>query len=301
MHPSPRASLRMLLILATTFTLLALPFPALAAKGAALEADVNALISAVSPGQRMAFSAAFVNDGSSTITHLTFDGVAPGATFVSGTAPCETGSGESVTCDVGTLPAGASVSMTFVFTAPASGTASFTGTFSGDANLGNAGAAKVDTWSETAWLTVDGSGDYFGTWQPSHGGATHSTTAIGGTNHQSTTVVVPAYGSDYPAILREVDDTSSCGIDGVGQAVELSAANGAVVAPYLTVTLRYDAVAAEGKSPGQIKMLHDCEPIPSDCRRSPTNCYTASWSGKGENRVLEVVVRLPHNGSIKGI
>lgn len=301
MHPSPRTALRMLLVLATTFTLLAAPFPALAAKGAALKADVTSLIGAVSPGERMAFRAAFVNEGSSTITHLTFNGLAPGASFVSGTAPCETGSGPSVTCDIGTLSSGASVSMTFVFTAPASGTASFTGTFSGDAGQGNTGAAKVDTWAETAWVTVDGSGDFFGTWQGSHGGATHATTAIGGANHQSTTVVVPAYGADYPAILREVDDSSTCGVDGVGQSVELSAANGAVVAPYLTVTLRYDSVAAEGRSPKQIKMLHDCELIPTDCRRSPTNCYTASWSGKGENRVLQVVVRLPHNGSIKGI
>lgn len=300
MHPSFAKSLRMALVLATTAALLAFPISAFGAKGANLTADFDALIGAVSPNGQMAFRASFDNPGPSTIAHLRFDGSVPGATFVSGTAPCMV-NGAGVGCDLGNLAAGGSVKLTLLFNAPSSsGILAFNGAFSGDAGQDNLGAAKRDTWTDPTVvnITVNGSGDFFGSWQRSHGGArTYQTAAVSGINHQSTQVKVPGFGEDYAASIEEFDDQGDCGIVGVGQAVDLSIADGADVA--LVVTLRLDAVAAEGRTPGSIGLLHDCEPIPSNCRKNVAPCYDASWERNGRDRVLKIVVQLPHNGRLK--
>lgn len=303
MHPSFPKSLRLVLVLATTAALLAFPASALGAKGANLTADFDALIGAVSPNGQMAFSASFDNPGPSTIAHLRFDGSVPGATFVSGTAPCMV-NGAGVGCDLGNLAAGGSVKLTLLFNAPSSsGILAFNGAFSGDAGQDNLGAAKRDTWTDptVVKVTVDGSGDFFGSWQRSHGGErTYQTAAVSVINHQSTQVKVPRFGEDYAASISETDDPTMCNgavINGVGQAVDLSIADGADVA--LEVTLRLDAVAAEGRAPGSIGLLHDCELVPADCRKNVAPCYDASWERNGRDKVLKVVVQLPSNGRLK--
>lgn len=300
MHPSFAKSLRMALVLATTAALLAFPISAFGAKGANLTADFDALIGAVSPNGQMAFRASFDNPGPSTIAHLRFDGSVPGATFASGTAPCMV-NGAGVGCDLGNLAAGGSVELTLLFNAPSSsGILAFNGAFSGDAAQDNLGAAKRDTWTDPTVVnvTVNGSGDFFGSWQRSHGGErTYQTAAVSGSNHQSTQVKVPGFGEDYAASIEEFDDQGDCGIVGVGQAVDLSIADGANVA--LVVTLRLDAVAAQGRAPGSIALLHDCEPVPADCRKNVAPCYDASWERNGRDKVLKIVVQLPHNGRLK--
>jgi len=212
--------------------------------------------------------------------------------------------GAGVGCDLGNLAAGGSVELTLLFNAPSSsGLLAFNGAFSGDAAQNNQGAAKRDTWTDPTVVnvTVNGSGDFFGSWQRSHGGErTLQTNAISGNNHQSTQVKVPGFGDDYAASISETDDPTMCNgalIDGVGQAVDLSIADGADVA--LQVTLRLDAVAAEGRAPRSIGLLHDCEPVPADCRENVAPCYDASWEGKGRSKVLKVVIQLPHNGRLK--
>ncbi len=301
MHPSLPKS-RIVLALATTAALLASPMPSLGAKGAALTADFTALIGAVSPNGQMAFSASFENPGPSNIAHLRFDGSVPGATFVSGTAPCQA-NGPGVGCALGNLAAGRSVKLTLLFNAPSSsGILTLDGAFSGDAGQNNSGAAKRDTWTDPSVVnvTVNGSGDFFGSWQRSHGGQqTFQTSAISGNNHQSTRVVVPAVTGDYPATINEVIGDVTCGTSAVGQAVDLSIANGAPVEPYLQVTLRLDAVAAEGRTPSSIGLLHDCEPVPAGCRKSVAPCYDASWERNGRDKVLVIVVQLPSNGRLK--
>ncbi|CAN5493347.1 hypothetical protein BH23CHL10_BH23CHL10_06910 [soil metagenome] len=310
MHPSFPKGLRLVLVLATTAALLAFPIPALGAKGAELTADVNAPITTVSTDGLMAFNATFTN-GNSTIAHLRFDGALrvgdtdtaalADATFDEGTAPCD-GGGATVQCDLGNLAGYATVSLTLYFIAPSSdGVLTFHGSFSGDAAQGKDGSAKVDTWSDRERVTVNGSGDFFGSWQRSHSGQqTLQTKAISGNNHQSTQVKVPGFGEDYAASISETDDPTTCNgsvIDGVGQAVDLSIADGADVA--LVVTLRLDAVAAQGQTPGSIGLLHDCDPIPSNCRKNAGFCYDASWERNGRDKVLKVVVQLPHNGRLK--
>ena len=298
MHPSFPKSLRTALVLTTTAALLAFPIPALGAKGVDLTADIEALIETVSPGGQVAYRATFDNTGTSTVAHLRFDGTLPGASFVSATGPCS-GDGSAVGCDFGNLASGASVTLTAFFTAPSSdGMHTFEGAFSGDAGQGNGQAAKDDTWSKSVPVTVDASGDFFGSWQRSHGqSVTFQTQTISVNNHQSTGVVVPAFAGDYAATIREVEDTETCDIDGIGQAVDLDIANGEPID--LEVTLRLDAVAAEGRTPGSVGLLHDCQPVPSNCRKNAAPCYDASWERNGRDKILVIEVQLPSNGRLK--
>jgi Tfp pilus assembly major pilin PilA len=298
MHPSFPKSLRIVIVLATTAALLAFPIPALGAKGVDLTADIDALIETVSPGGQTAYRASFDNTGTSTIAHLRFDGTLPGGTFVSATGPCG-GGGSAVGCDFGNLASGESVTLIAFFTASSNGgVLTFNGAFSGDARQNNQGAAKDDTWQGSVKVTVDASGDFFGSWQRSHGKeVTFQTQTISGNNHQSTRVDVPAFVGDYPASIREVEDATTCGIDGVGQAVDLDIAGGEPID--LTVTLRLDAVAAEGRTPGSVSVLHDCEPVPSNCQKNAAPCYDASWERNGRDKILVIKIQLPSNGRLK--
>lgn len=296
--------MRMVLILATVMSLLAMPLPTLAVKGDGVEYDVRALITAVSPGQAIAYQATFKNDGSSTLANMRFDGEAPGATFISADGPC-TGAGSSVGCDLGNLAAGVEVSLTFQFAAPtAAGAVALTGSFSSDARQTGPPSASRNVWSLTATTDVVDSPEFFGRWQPAHGSLSFPT--VGRSDLQLTNVSAPPVGFAYPATIRHTGDAVACGgIDqgGFGQTVDLSIADGK--SP-VNITITYSAESAAGKSPGQVSVVHQrddgsCSFPPSNCKRNAGFCYDAGWSGGGPHKLLVVRVQLPNNGRVKGI
>jgi hypothetical protein len=283
--------------------LLILPLSAFGAKGAQLSAEVEALVAAVSPGEPMAFTASFSNEGASPLTHFRFDGYAPGATFTGATAPC-TGSGATTSCELGTLAAGGHVALSFQFSAPETAAElRFTGVFSGDASQGNPNSAKIDTWAGNAQVTVSDSTDFFGRWQAPHG--QHTFPTVGRRSHQLTTVVVPPVDYAYAALIGHTDDPIVCGastIAGFGQTVELSIADGN--SP-IVVEISYSASAAAGNTPGQVDVVHQdndgvCWFPPRGCKQNPGFCFDSSWSGAGQNRRVDVHIELPSNGSVKG-
>jgi hypothetical protein len=296
--------MRLLTVLATAMSLLAMPLPTLAVKGVGVEYEVRALISAVSPGQAIAYSASFKNQGSSTLANMRFDGEAPGATFISADAPCA-GVGSTVACDLGNLAEGAEVKLSFQFAAPtAAGSVTLTGHFSSDARQTGPPSASRNVWSDTADTSVVDSPDFFGRWQPAHGSLTFPT--VGRSDGQLTDVSAPAVGFAYAATIRHTSDAIVCGgIDqgGFGQTVGLSIAGG--TSP-VNITIKYSAASAAGKSLGQVAVVHQrddgsCSFPPSDCRQNPGFCYDARWSGGGPNKSLVVDVQLPNNGRVKGI
>lgn len=287
--------LRAALVIVTLGAILAMPVHVFGAKGTAVSHDVSALIGAVSPGALMAFEATLANGGTSPITHFRFDGSVPGATFVSATAPC-VGDGQTTSCELGTLAAGASVKLRFLYDAPTSaGVVTFSGAFSGDAQQGNTNAAKVDTWADTAAVTIDASPDFFGSWQQPHGAQTFPTIGLGG--QQQSTVSVPPVGFGYAATLAHIDSAIHCGsltITGIGQTVELNIANGSVP---ISGSISYPA----GVGQGNVGFVHldnsgTCWFPPRNCAKNPGFCYDVERT----NGRTTLHYQLPSNGSIKG-
>jgi hypothetical protein len=318
LDPSP-----MLVLLAAALLLsqLLTASPVGAAKGSDIQPNVTALIGTISPDGTGAFSAVLVNEGSSTLTQLSFTGLLSGGTFT-GPLPggCGLAGSATVQCAVGSLPSGATASL--VFLAESSGSELvLRGTFSSDAQQGNPNAAKDDTWTfddtvgdeadlMRATIAVNGSDDFYGTWQDAH------TTALApiavGTAFQRATVIVPAFDdNDYPAIVSQVDDTLGFTCEGVartgfGKSVALTLAGGEVfeTGP-LKVSIRYSADAAPQRNPQQVSMAHIdddgvCHVIPRDCVATPGFCFDARWDGRGANKAILVEVQLPHNGKARG-
>lgn len=308
--PMFAASLRALLLIALTLSVL-VPTPVLAAKGTDTRVEVSAApaIAVVSPGQPLAFRATFVNNGPGTITHLTFSGSAPGAAFLRADAPCAA-AGAGVACDLGSYSAGASITITLVFAAPAGGTVGFSGAFAGDAGSGNAKSASSDVWpvQSTSTITVDASSGFFGTWQAGHDAAqTFRTIQSGG--QQSTVTAHPVFG-DYPVLLRHTSAAISCAnaaqlgnldLTGFGQVLDLSVAGGRTG---VGAVIRY--APGDAPVPAQAQVLHQhddltCAVVPRCDGSNTGNCYTAYEEGRGRNKQLVIQVTLPHNGRIKGI
>lgn len=303
------SSLRAAFTIVLALGLLA-PTPAFAAKGNSPRVEVSAgpRIDTVSPGQDLAFVARFANHGPGTITHLRFDGTAPGAAFVRASAPC-TGGGEEVACELGTFHAGASVALTIVFRAPAGGAVDFSGSFAGDAGSGNPNSASADVWDVVAVdpVAVDASTGFFGAWQAAHGGLKTFKSIESG--QQKSTVTAHPTDEDYAAMMRHTGDPITCtnedelgGVDlaGFGQAVDLDVANGDTA---IDVKVTYAGVDL---NPRKVRLVHQNDD--GTCTLPPTcdgtndgNCFEAFTEGRGRNKVLVISAELPHNGRIKGI
>lgn len=286
------------------------PMPTLAAKGndPRVEVDAAAGIAAVSPGQDLAFLASFVNNGPGTVTHVRFEGTAPGAEFVRATAPC-TGGGEAVVCDLGTFSAGTSVNLTFVFEAPLTGTVELSGSFAGDAGSGNPKSASSDVWKipDVDAITIDSSPGFFGSWQEGH--ADERTFDPIESAGQVSTVTAHPVGADYAATLRHTGEPITCtnenelrGVDlnGFGQAVDLKIADGGTA---VDVTITY---ADANVTPNKALLVHQHDDgtcaLPPRCDGTNSgDCFEASTEGRGRNKVLVIRAELPHNGRIKGI
>jgi hypothetical protein len=286
------------------------PTPTFAAKGNDPRVEVGAAprIAAVSPGEDLAFVAWFVNNGPGTVTHVRFEGAAPGAEFTSATAPC-TGGGEAVACELGAVSAGSSVYLTFVFEAPAAGAVDFAGSFAGDARSGNTKSASSDVWEveSPGQISVDSSPGFFGSWQQAH--ADHRTFDSVQSAGQVSTVTAHPVDVDYAAMVRHTGDAITCtnsdalgGIDltGFGHAVDLDIADGGTA---VDVRITY---ADSDANPRQVLLVHQHDD--GTCTLPPTcdgtnagNCFEASTEGRGRDTLLVIHAELPHNGRIKGI
>lgn len=292
-------------------SLLALPIPALAAKGTAVSygvavlGQVDARTVVVAPGEPIAFRATFTNAPSGTLTHFRFDGDLPGGSLVDYPAPCAPDGPGKVACDLGSLAAGQSVELDFVYDAPTSiGLVTFSGRFSADAKKGNTSAAKVDVWEESPTIEVTTSADAFGRWQRSHGVLTFPGIGVAG-DQRSTVRATQSVAFDYLLQLRHTADDVICAgsvVPGFGKTLDVSVANGTTP---VVVTLEYGAQAAGGRSPGQVAVVHQgvtgCSFPPANCKLNAGFCYDASWSGGGANKTLVIRVELPNNGKIRGI
>ncbi len=302
------SSLRAAFAIVLAFGLLA-PTPAFAAKGndPRVEFSAGPRIDVVSPGQDLAFLASFVNHGPGTITHLRFDGSAPGADFVRATAPC-TGAGDAVSCELGTLSAGTAVTLTIVFKAPSGGEVEFSGSFAGDAGSGNPNSASVDVWDVTSTdpISVDASPGFFGIWQEAHEGLKTFQSIVSGP--QQSTVTAHPTDDDYAALLRHTgaaitctnqDELGNVNLAGFGQAVDLDVANGETAIDVRIIYANVDI------NPRKVRLVHQNDDgtctLPPVCDgTNDGNCFEAFTKGRGQNRQLVIDAQLPHNGRVKG-
>jgi hypothetical protein len=293
MHPSVPRPIRLVLVLATIASLLALPSLASAApKGSGIQFTVTPLNTAVSPGMSAAFQVFVKNGGSATLTHATLTATASGAV-----ASPPAGCSASLVCDLGTLDSGAERTLVFVVAAPSSGDVTLEARLQVDAGSGN---PSQDAGLKDAKISVNTSGAFFGTWH----GANASLTGSIASDHQSALVSVPAVGFAYPAELSEASG-KVCGEQGIGQALDMQFANGQSLLPnLLTVTVKYDAEARGNRTPGNVGFVHeadngDCTFLVKGC--ATAGCFNASWEGNGPSKKLVIVALLPSNGLGKGL
>ena len=293
MHPSVPRPIRLVLVLATIASLLALPSLASAApKGSGIQFTVTALNSAVSPNMSAGFQVFVKNGGKATLTHATLTATASGA-VTSPPATCSAG----LVCDLGTLTSGGERTLVFVLTAPSSGAVSLSARLQVDAGSGN---PSQDAGMKADSSDVNTSPAFFGTWH----GANASLTGGIASGHQSASVSVPAVGFAYPAALSEASG-KVCGEQGIGQAVDMHFANGQSVLPnLLTVTVKYDATARGNRSPGNVGFVHQadsgaCTTLVKGC--ATAGCFNAFWEGNGPNKKLVIVALLASNGRGKGL
>lgn len=293
MHPSVPRPFRILLVLATIASLLALPSLASAApKGSGIQFTVTPLNTAVSPNMAAAFEVFVRNGGSATLTHATLTASGSGAVT---SAPAECTS--ALVCDLGTLESGAERTLLFVVTAPSSGGVTLSARLQVDAGNGN---PSQDAGLRTETIGVDTSTAFFGTWH----GANASLIGAIASGHQTASVSVPAVDFAYPAALSEASG-KVCGEQGIGQAVDMQFANGQSLLPnLLTVTMTYDATARGNRTPGNVGFVHDpdngpCTTLVKGCLTA--GCFNAFWEGNGPTKKLVIVALLASNGLGKGL
>jgi hypothetical protein len=293
MHPSVPRPIRLVLVLATIASLLALPSLASAApKGSGIQFTVTPLNTAVSPGMSAAFQVFVKNGGSATLTHATLTATASGAV-----ASPPAGCSASLVCDLGTLDSGAERTLVFAVAAPSSGDVTLEARLQVDAGSGN---PSQDAGLKDAKISVNTSGAFFGTWHEANASLTGSIAS----DHQSALVSVPAVGFAYPAELSEASG-KVCGEQGIGQAVDMQFANGQSVLPnLLTVTVKYDATARGNRTPGNVGFVHladngACTTLVKGCATS--GCFNAFWEGSGPSKKLVIVALLASNGLGKGL
>jgi hypothetical protein len=308
---------RTILAMLTIATLLAMPFSAFGAKGSASKVvlTVNPLIQAVSPNGLTGFEVYF-ESLQGTLTNLTFTGEFSAGVTVPNTTgtPCPgTAAPATISESIGNMPAGQPYEFDTGLVCAGETDVVFRATFTADAGRDRTGT-KVDVWTEEATTHVDGSGYFFGTWQNEHPGLGQSfgTKGLGQGKNQTTSVFVPGFGKSYPATIAEVNDGITCtmpngelfSVAGFGLAVDLEMANGKPVSPYLEVWMTYNNTGVEGRSPGQIRVVHvdddgNCWFPSQNCRVNTGFCYDVSTSGGGANKLTIVYLQLPHNGRAK--
>ncbi len=307
--PLFRGRLRAILAIVTLAVLLAAPLQVFGAKGTGLAPTLTTLTEAVSLDQLMAFRVQFTNSGKSTITQFQFNGAVSGpnalpASFYWATPPCMEGSDPTaVTCNFGSLAAGASVDLVIVYRALVSGDVTFSGAFSGDAKNGTPGA-KQDTWptgTSQPVAVMPASAEFYGGWQFDADAQTFPT--IG--SQQLTTLSVPQQAAAYAVAYGHVDPVVACStgaINGFGHAVDMTIAGGN--SP-VAVVIRF--ASQPGLNPSTLDIVHESDgectfpPNVTGCATSGLPaCFEPYWVGSGANMRVEVYVQLPHNGRLGG-
>lgn len=293
MHLSLPRPVRIVFVLATIASLLAIPSVASAApKGSGIAFTVTPLNSAVSPNMAAAFEVFVRNGGSATLTHATLTAEASGA-VTSRPAECSA----ALVCDLGTLTSGSERTLLFVVTAPSAGSATLTARLQVDAGSGN---PSQDSLTRSGATSVNQSVAFFGTW---HGANAALTGAIA-SGHQISSVSVPAVSFAYPAELSEASG-KVCGSQGIGQALDMQFAAGQSVLPdFLVVTVKYDAEARGNRTPGNVGFVHQadngsCTTLVKGCLTA--GCFNAWWEGTGPDKLLVLEARLGSNGLGKGL
>jgi hypothetical protein len=310
MFPSAPRRLRLLIALTMATSVITLSAPVSAApRGVKATFTVTSLIDTVSASQSGAFDVFARNDGNGTWTHAILVGTLSAGTVSAAPAGCSFG-GAAISCDLDKLDAGASATRRVIVQAPGSaGSVTLAAVLTVDAGGNNKNAASRDTFTANGAIGVRNDADFFGRWQGAHAsGLSFGTAGVGGSNLQSTKVDVPPVGTDYPAIVSEVDAPIVCSgspVAGFGKTVDLSIANGQTVSPYLTVTMTYDRDATDGRTPGSVSVVHQrndgtCEFPPRDCDTHEGFCFDARWEGHGANKKLVIEMQLPTNGRGRG-
>jgi hypothetical protein len=294
MHPSVPRPIRIVLVLATIASLVALPSLASAApKGSGLTVVVNALTPAVSPNMDGAFDVVVTNGGNASLTHATLTVTADGVK--SRPAECDA----NLVCDLGTLVSNDIRSLRFVVGAGTGGTIFIRADLQVDAGTGN---PSQDAKPAEGTITVDTTGTLFGAWQGAGDPLDNDENAFIANGHQTAAVTVPAVAFDYAARLTMADQRV-CGERGIGQAVDMQFADGKAVSGFLTVTVTYDAETRGNRSPGNVGFVHeangDCTVLVKGCLTA--GCYNAWWEGTGQDKLLVVEARLASNGLGKGL
>ncbi|MGH2446604.1 MAG: hypothetical protein ACRDGD_11300 [Candidatus Limnocylindria bacterium] len=310
MIPRTPTLLKTLLVLATIGSLLAMPLQAAAApRGKQATFNVTPLIATVSTGQPGAFQVFVRNDGPGTFTHARLEGTAPGGTFVSAPDGC-TGSGATVTCELGKLKDGDSATLVIVFDAPGdAGTITFDATLRIDAGGNNQNAASQDTFTGQADIAVSDDPGFFGRWQAAHAGTQHFQTAS--TNVK---VDVPPVDTAYAAVLDESIGDFTCtnevpGGSPIGDVIGLSIADGASFSPNdpLEVTVTYDVDPYfDVDELVLIHLLGDIDAANGECEviEACDECYDPvlpCFEAELDDGILTVTVYLLSNGRMKGV
>lgn len=295
MHPSVPRRIRIVLVLATIASLLALPsFASAAPKGSGLTVVVNELTPAVSPNMDGAFDVVVTNGGNASLTHATLTVSAAGVK--SRPAECNA----NLVCDLGTLVSNDIRSLRFVVGAGTGGTIFIRADLQVDAGTGN---PSQDAKPAEGTITVDTTGTLFGAWQGAGDPVDSDENAFIANDHQTAAVTVPAVAFDYAAKLT-MTDQRVCGEKGIGQAVDLQFADGKTVSGFLTVKVTYDATTRGNRTPGNVSFVHD--PDIGDCTTLVKGCLTAGcfnawWEGNGPAKLLVIEARLASNGLGKGL
>ena len=309
---SPRLT-RLVVVLMTAAALLGLPLQVAGhggGGGTQPAFTVTALTETVSVGELAAFEVFIRSDGSQAFEKVKLTGSAPGATLSSAPDGCW-GSGASVTCDLGKLRSGRTLTLQFVFDTPASaGSIEFTARLTYEYWYHGYKKTKV-AFEDSAVVTVTDDPNFFGRWQPAHSDdITYSTAAGTDDNGQVSSLGVPPVEFGYPAALAEIDQNIVCGTTvykGFGDAVDMTIANGTPLDPHLTLTLTYDKSVAWWKLPWTTKFVHQtddgvCHFPPRGCNSSNDGfCFDAFWTGHGWHKKFVIRAELPTNGRGKGL
>jgi hypothetical protein len=269
----------------------------------------------VTQGRPVAYPVTVTNNGTSTVNHATLSGTTSvPATFMT-SYPAGACSAAAV-CDIGTLSAGQSFTVVFVYEAPvATGDFDFTATFIGGEGTNDAGGAShTDTFPVTVTTHVVAFSDDSVHQYALASGATVSTGIEDGvvtaSNKHGTSVIVPGTPQGVETMVEDVTD-SSCPPDLSGQcfgeASSLSIGQGRLFTSPLRVTIRFDlSELPNGMTDKKLRVVHffddQAQLINTVCdsATSPTNapCYLPAV--KQADKDLQITVYLLHNGNIRG-
>src|SRR5436190_16757368 len=251
----------------------------------------------VTRGQNVGYSLTLTNTGTNNLSHAVISDRVAGATFDSASSSLCSGQGDTMTCSIGSLVAGASFSVDFAFTTPASGS-----------SVSNVVQVSVDP--QTPNSTNNRKSDLFFSNRvdtplvaPSQdalqlfakrGDDAHTNLQIGPNNPESTDVKIPAglsafgvgtsINDDQPPGLGQTTKCTGCPVANISIPASVPVGSSIfTVANPIGWTIKLDASVV----PSNFKLgslLHDGNVVP-DCALTPLSvaspvCYTTLTQDK---------------------